>query len=325
MSSIKDIKNRINSVGQTRKITNAMYLIASTKLRNAKNELEATRPFFESLKTEIKRVFREDKDTKSIYFGDFEDGNEKNEKSPKYAFLVITADKGLAGAYNHSVLKTATSYIEEYPGSKLYVVGEVGRNYFYVHGIDFEMSFGYSAQNPTPRKAGRIADILLEDYENNEVSGIFVIYTDMKNSLSSEVKTFCLLPLDKRDYIKGEGVEESEEMSNELSKEFEYVPDKVRLLDRIVPMYVSGFIYSALVDSFCSEQNARMMAMDMADENAEELLMNLKKQYNHLRQNAITREITEVAAGAKAKKRKLQKKMAKRRAEEIKKCERTAL
>ncbi len=298
MPSIKDIKNRINSVSDTRKITNAMYLIASTKLRKEKSELEATKPYFESLKTEIKRVFRTVEETESIFFYD-DEKKVKNfsEDDSRYAFLVITADKGLAGAYNQSVIKQTMELLKQHPNSLLYVVGEVGRNYFNSHGISYEQSFLYTAQNPSIRRADVIADILLEKYVNREISKIYIIYTDMKNSLSSEVNVFRLLPLHKAEFVN-----HREEAP--IKNEFEYVSSFKSVLESIVPGYISGFVYSALVDSFCAEQNARMLAMDMANKNAEELLEQLKKQYNHLRQNAITREITEVAAGAKSKKKK---------------------
>ncbi|MBQ9166462.1 MAG: F0F1 ATP synthase subunit gamma, partial [Oscillospiraceae bacterium] len=127
MASTKEIKSHIESVKQTQKITNAMYLIASTKLRRARSELEHTRPYFEALRSEIKRIFRTAGDVDSRYF--YPPDNAPPLDGP-YACLVITADKGLAGAYNQNVIKEAQRLLEERPDTKLFVVGEYGRHFF---------------------------------------------------------------------------------------------------------------------------------------------------------------------------------------------------
>ena len=142
MSNIKEIKNRIKSVQDTRKITNAMYLISSTKLQKAKKSFEATRPYFDAVSHEIKRIFRIDENVQSRYFypkGVIED------LEGTYGYLVITADKGLAGAYNQNVIKEAVRMLSEHEDNMLFVVGECGRNYFVSHDIPIEQSFRYSS------------------------------------------------------------------------------------------------------------------------------------------------------------------------------------
>ena len=266
MANTKEIKTRIESVKDTRKITNAMYLIASTKLRKARNDLDRTRPYFEALRTEIKRIFRTQNDVDSRYFYPPE-GEPPLEGT--YACLVITADKGLAGAYNQNVIKEAMHMLDEHPDTKLYVVGEYGRHFFTQHNIPMEHSFLYTAQNPTMQRAREICDILLEGYDRGDFK---------KDTVEKAVTT-----------------------------PFEFVPSVQAVLNNIMQSYVSGFIYSALIDSFCSEQNARMTAMDSANSNAEKLLAELSLQYNRVRQAAITQEITEVSAGAKAQRQKHRK------------------
>ena len=273
MANTREIKNRIESVQQTRKITNAMYLIASTKLRKARNDLANTRPYFDALRGEIKRVFRTAGDVDSPYFYP-PDGT--------YGCLVITADKGLAGAYNQNVIKEAEKLLAQHPDTKLYVVGEYGRRYFDQHKIPIEHSFLYTAQNPTLDRAREISALLLD-----------VVYTDMESSLLSEAKSTRLLPFHRMQFAppaKEKAVQEP----------FEFYPSVGAVLNSMIPSYVSGFLYSALLDSFCSEQNARMTAMDAANQNAEELLSALRLQYNRVRQAAITQEITEISAGAAA-------------------------
>ena len=151
MPNTKEIKKRINSVKSTQKITSAMYMISSTKLRKAKAELDRTRPYFHLQEQEIKRIFASDEEAGNpIYFYP-ETGRRPAET---YAYLVITADKGLAGAYNHNVLKAAEAEMKMHKNVKLYVVGEYGRHYFQKHHVPIEKSFLYTAQNPTFRSFG---------------------------------------------------------------------------------------------------------------------------------------------------------------------------
>ena len=297
MSGTKEIKDRIESVRDTQKITNAMYLIASTKLRKARAELDRTRPYFDALRSEIKRVFRTVEGVESRYFYPGDDHPLRG----TYAYLVITADKGLAGMYNQNVLREAEKMLAVHPDTKLFVVGEYGRQYFARHGIRVSRSFLYTAQNPTMQRAREISEILLELFNKGKVQKIFVIYTDMKNGMSEETRAERLLPFHRKTFA-------SNPAEKEVKTPFEFTPSVGEVLDNIIPSYVSGYIYSALVDSFCSEQNARMSAMNSAGQNADKILSTLSVEYNRLRQAAITQEITEISSGAKAQKRKIQKK-----------------
>lgn len=296
MATKKEIKNHIKSIKDTQKITNAMYLIASTKLRKAKGELDSSRPYFNALQTEIKRIFRISKKVESRYF--FPVDNVSDELPGSYGYLVITADKGLAGAYNQNVIKEAISLMQTHDDPKLFVVGEYGRHYFTAHNIPIEKSFLYTAQNPTVHRAREIASFILDLYDRGELSKIFVIYTDMTGAIDMQVCTTRLLPFHRAQFISADIQEK------EIKNPFEFIPSIEVALDNIVPNYVVGFIFSALVSSFCSEQNARMNAMDSANRNAQELLDELSIQYNHIRQSAITQEITEVSSGAKSMKKR---------------------
>lgn len=302
MANTKEIKNHINSVKDTQKITNAMYLIASTKLRKAKSDLDLTRPYFTSLQGEIKRIFRIAEDIENRYFYPI---TGEHELPGSYGYLVITADKGLAGAYNQNVIKEAVKLMKQHENPKLFVVGEYGRHYFTSHNIPIEKSFLYTAQNPTIHRAREISNILLDLFNRRELAKIFIIYTDMQGAINSKACTTRLLPFHRAQFIVPDSHEE------EIKTPFEFQPSIERVLDNIVPSYVTGFIYSALIDSFCSEQNARMNAMDSANRNAQKLLDELSVQYNHIRQSAITQEITEVSSGAKSMRRKRKKKTVK--------------
>ena len=295
MSTTKEIKNRISSVKDTQKITNAMYLIASTKLRKAKNELDLTRPYFNNLQGEIKRIFRISEEVSNKYFYPV---TGEHEFPGSYGYLVITADKGLAGAYNQNVIKEAMRLMSQHENPKLFVVGEYGRHYFTSHDIPIEQSFLYTAQNPTISRARVISKILLDFFNRGELAKIFIIYTDMQSAINSQACSTRLLPFHRAQFITPDNHEK------EVKTPFEFVPSIEKVLDNIVPSYVTGFIYSALIDSCCSEQNARMTAMDSANQNAQKLLDELSVQYNHIRQSAITQEIAEVSSGAKSMKNK---------------------
>lgn len=294
MSGTKEIKNRMSSVMDTQKITNAMYLIASTKMKKAKNELDQTRPYFSALRAEIKQLFRTAKDVNSKYFYPADGSDESN---GTYGCLVITADKGLAGAYNMNAIKEAQNLMAEHPNTKLFVVGEYGRHFFLQHHIPIEHSFLYTAQNPTMQRAREISSLLLSQFDAGELDKIFIVYTDLKNSLNAEAVSTRLLPFHRMHFTSS--VQEDTENAS-----YEFMPSVSDVLDHVMPSYISGFIYSALVDSFCSEQNARMTAMNSANQNAENLLNNLSIQYNRVRQWAITQEITEISSGARAQKKK---------------------
>ncbi len=295
MAGTKEIKEHIKSVRETKKITNAMYLIASTKLRRAREELNRTRPYFDALRSEIARIFRADSKLKSRYFFD-PDGAAP--EGGVCAILAVTADKGLAGAYNVNVIRQTEAVLREKPGARLFVVGEYGRRYFTQHHIPIEASFLYTAQNPSLHRAREICTLLLDLYDRCELDEVLLIYTDMKNSLSSAAVTGRLLPLERAMFTEDDANDAAD------PAHYDFEPSMTAVLDNVMRSYLTGFIYSALVDSFCSEQNARVSAMDAANRNAEELLSTLSLQLNRARQAAITQEITEVSAGAKAQRRK---------------------
>ena len=293
MAGTKEIKGRIQSVRETGKITNAMYLIASTKMRKAREELANTRPYFEALRGEIKRVFRTANGVESRYFYPTD---VTTPREGTYGCLVVTADKGLAGAYNQNVVKETQKLLSEHPDTKLFVVGEYGRHIFAQRGIPVEQSFLYTAQNPTLERAREICDVLLDGYESGELTEIFVIYTDLENRLTAQARSTRLLPFHRTSFA-------APAKERAVTRPFEFQPSVEAVLDALMPSYIAGFIYSALVDSFCAEQNARMTAMDAANRNAEELLSQLSLEYNRVRQSAITQGITEISAGAKAQRR----------------------
>lgn len=298
MASTSEIRRRIGSVRQTQKITHAMYLISQAKLRKAKQELSNTRPYFDALQTEIGRVFNADAAVESRYL---EPAQLPVKEVPlRPACLLITADKGLAGAYNQNAIRQAQQFMADYPDTDLYVVGEYGRRWFAQRNVPIEKSFLYTAQNPTLGRARQIAELLLERYDADEINAVVVVYTDMKNGLEAVVRQAQLLPLHRERFVAAAANTARDEL-------YEFIPSPDAVVDNAARSCLTGYIYSALVDSFCSEQSARMTAMNAADQNAEELLKDLSVQFNRARQAAITQEITEVSAGERAQRSKKEK------------------
>lgn len=291
MSNMKEIKKRIESVKETQKITNAMYLISSTKLRKAKQARDKTRPYYQELRSEIKRIFRTVDVIKSRYYYPVIDDT----KIPgTYAYLVITADRGMAGAYNMNAIKEANRMMAQHEDNELYVIGERGRQYYKNRGIEIEHSFHYSAQNPTLQRAREIASFLLERYDAGKIRKIFLIYTRYTQGMAMEAVSTRLLPFHKAHFF-------ADQVDEPVDDPFTFYPSASEVLDHITPGYMEGFIYSAMVESFCCEQNARLTAMENAGRNAQELLDELSMQYHHMRQAAITQEMAEVVSGYKSR------------------------
>ncbi len=304
MATTKEIKNRIKSVRDTQKITNAMYLISSTKVTKAKRELEQTRPYFDMLKEQLVSMIRLADNLKTDYLiasrPDETALEIMDEEGPRgtVGIIVITADKGLCGAYNQNVIKEAGKLIKEGEPHKLFVIGEYGRHYFMAHDDSLDQNFDYSNMDPTMDRAREIGDYVIDEFDEDRVQKLYIVYTAFGNGLTGgAAQSTELLPFAREDYVL------DGEDRKKMSEGTEYLPDVVTVFNSIVPSYIKGFIYSAMVESFCSEQSARMTAMDAANDNAEDLLTSLNLEYNHVRQGAITREITEISAGSRAQKK----------------------
>lgn len=294
MANAKEILERMRSINDTLKITNAMYMISSSKLKKSKKMLEDTEPYFYTLQSQMSRILRHVPEMERIYFKSTEN---KSKEDLKVGYIVITADKGLAGSYNHNVLKIAEEHLKNNKNHKLFVLGEVGRQYFEKRGIEIDRQFNYTIQNPTLNRARNIAEGILKLYTEGELDEVHIIYTKMVSPIKEETEILQLLPLKKADFTvkipTGIPIEQ-----------LTFRPSPEAVMDRIVPNYITGFIYCALVESYSSEQNARMMAMEAATKSAKDMLHELDILYNRARQAAITQEITEVIAGAKSQKKK---------------------
>lgn len=293
MANAREIQSRMKSIKDTMKITNAMYMVSSSKLQKARRDLKNTEPYFEIIQDSLAKILDIAPNVGNRFF----DKRPHKQGSQRTAgYLVITADKGLAGAYNHNVIKMAEVLVTNEEDDMLFVVGQQGRHYFEKKDIPIDINFQYTAQNPTMNRARHIAGKLVELYLDEKIDDLYVIYTRMVNSMTVETVNKKVLPLNA-DKIETQDVGVSERYENVT-----FLPDAATVFERIVPDYITGFIYGALVESFCSEHNARMMAMQTATDSARDMLRELSVAYNRARQAAITQEITEVVGGSRLNK-----------------------
>lgn len=299
MPNIREIRERIDSIKQILKITNAMYLISSSKLKKARKALDSTEPYFYKLQETIESVLEHTPHMRQKYF---DRRLSIPEEQRKKGYIVITGDKGLCGSYNHNILKYTDQKLDEaadLDNCYLFVMGQVGRMYFqrriksgkqaYVDG-----EFLYTTQNPTLYRAAEIADTVLEKFKNKELDEVWLIYTDMVNSNLQETRSVQLLPFERRHFGKAQ-----DGTMKKLPKA-SFVPSPERVMDYLIPNYAKGIIYGAMVEAFCCEQQSRMTAMDAATNSAKDMIRDLSLMYNRARQAAITQEITEVCGGAQS-------------------------
>lgn len=290
MANMQEIRAHIRSVQETRKITNAMYLISSNKLRKARKQLSDVKPYYQSVETTITDILHRSPELVHPYL---ESEEEPRPLTRKVGYVVITGDKGLAGAYNRNVLKLAEDALTATPDCRLFLIGQVGAAWFRNRNYPMEREFGYTAQDPNIHRARDISRFLVEEFRQKRLDELRVIYTEMVTPLRLEPKSVKLLPLDRNVFPWKPRKEDSRQL-------VKYVPSETAVLAALAPHYVTGMIFSTLVESFCSEQQARMSAMDASTKNAGDLLRQLNLHYNRARQAAITQEITEVVGGAQA-------------------------
>ena len=290
MANAREIQARMKSIKDTMKITNAMAMISSSKLQKARRDLKNTEPYFYTIQNSLAKMLELSPETGNEFFDQRENIPAQERKQ---GYLVVTADKGMAGAYNHNVIKIAEKEALSDNKNMLFVVGEVGRRYFEKKNIPIDIDFKYTAQNPNMNRSRIIAEKMVELFREGQLDEVYVVYTRVINSALVNAEIRQLLPL-KRGRLE-KAAEKLDRIEN-----CSFEPDTDTLFEHILPSYVTGFVYGALVESYCSEHNARMMAMQTATDAAKDMLKNLGIEYNRARQAAITQEITEVIAGAKA-------------------------
>jgi len=282
------LRRRIKSVQSTKKITRAMELIAATRVAKAQQRVQAARPYSEQI-TEVIQHMAE--------AGGVVDHPllQPADEVKKVAFVVITGDRGLAGAYNTNVIRAAEREVQarrtEGQDYSLVICGKKGVSYFRFRGYRIDAEFTGMSDTPTYEDARQVAETVTELFESGEVQEVVLIYTRFLSVGTQRVTVRQFMPL------TGVG---AEEVDAGATATYEFEPDPAGILTHLLPRYVEARLFAAMLDAAASEHAARQRAMKSATDNADELIVKLSRVMNRARQDAITTEIMEIVGGAEA-------------------------
>ena len=277
--SMKDIKLRIKSVESTMQITKAMELVASSKMRRAKERVEHSRPYFETLHETLTKIAAADPRARNPYL--------RRDEIKKTLLIVIAGDRGLAGGYNSNVLKQAQ---QEAGDVVVLPIGKRSAEYFVHHEVPLFTQEVLLAADISVGECFQLSRQITEGYRKGEYDAVKICYTRFDSMMTQTDSTMEVLPL---------SIEPTEEQKAEARRsQILYKPSSEEVFSAIIPEYVAGIVYGAVCESVASELAARRTAMDAATKNAGEMIDHLNLYYNRARQSAITQEITEIVAGA---------------------------
>ena len=288
MASMRDIKRRTQSIRSTGQITKAMKLVSTVKLQKARGLAEAAKPYFNHLYQTIVGIF--DRATPEVR----EHYTKKTSETAKKAVIVITSNCGLAGGYNSNVVKQVLGSGIPREDALIYAVGRKGRDALRLRGYEIAKDYSETMNNPLYSDASDISNDVMDAFENGTVGEIYIAFTVFRNTVSQIPTMLKLLPADI-------GIDDgtgSSEGTAEALMNFEPEPEEA--LRMIIPKYVSGEVFGAIMESYASENGARMQAMDNATNNANDMIGKLELAYNRARQSSITQELTEIIGGAEA-------------------------
>jgi F-type H+-transporting ATPase subunit gamma len=304
MATLKDIRSRISSVKNIKKITRAMEMVAAARLRRAEQRIEELRPYADAIRRMTRRASEAAEKLPELPI------LEERENISRVGLLLVTGDRGLAGPFNSQIMRAGNKRATEIKGDGKEVVwyasGKRGASSLKFRKLDPAATFEGFTDRPAFSDAREIGDALTSAYVDEKVDRVEIIYNGYISPMSQEVRHETLLPLQQADILEEEGDEEDEEEEGGREEEgshherslWIYEPDPEEILARLVPDYVEISIFRALLESTASEHGARMTAMRSASDNASELIENLTLEANRQRQAEITQEIMEVVAGA---------------------------
>ena len=289
MSNLSDIKNRMNVIADTRKITNAMDTVSVAKMSRAAELSEQNRTYFETLRGVISDIILH---TSAWVHPCF-----KKRAGDRVLCIVIASDKGLAGGFNHGVCERAYSLLSECKAPTVIAVGQTTKEYFAnKDGIALVENFCDRSFDPDIEDASEIADYAIKQFSSGDCDELIAVYNTRESQAAERIETIKILPLLKEDVCKFDS--ENNSFRESYVHELYYEPSPDEVLERLIPQYVSGIIYGCMLQSKAAEHSARHAAMSEATKNADELLSRLKLDYNRARQGAVTGEITDIITAA---------------------------
>jgi F-type H+-transporting ATPase subunit gamma len=277
----------MRAIRQTLQVTKAMDLISTAKLRKGRKILENTEPYFNRIQKSMGDILSGAGSVKSEFFN-------KVPEKPRSAVIVVSSDRGLAGGFNASVFRQVHSLCETLANPILVAIGSVGYRYFLHSPYIILENFSFQSKLPELQDAQEISDFIISQFLWGVFDEVYIIYTHMYSAIKLVPVQTRILPLD------AEKMRNGGEAGTANIIDFEYIPSKEVVFDALAPLYIKGVIYGAMVESYVSEQSARMAAMDEASKNAEEMLDSLQIYYNRVRQAGITSEVSEIISGSAA-------------------------
>ncbi|APC49742.1 ATP synthase F1 subunit gamma [Virgibacillus halodenitrificans] len=283
MASLRDIKGRIDSTKKTKQITKAMELVSASKMSKAEQNAKAFVPYSEKIQEVVASIATSNMDASHPMLS--------KREVKKTGYLVITSDRGLAGAYNSSVLKRLHQTVQENHQSTdeytVIAIGRMGYDFCRKQGMPVAKSIIGVPDQPNFSEIKELASETVQMYIDEEIDELVIFYNHYVSAISQEVTTTQLLPITNIPH-------------NRSSSQYEYEPSQEQILEVLLPQYAESLIYGALLDGKASEHAARMTAMKSATDNADDLIGDLTLSYNRARQAAITQEITEIIGGVAA-------------------------
>ena len=284
---IRQLRRRIKSVQSTQKITRAMEMIAASRIMKAQRRVLAARPYAEQIHEVIKGLAVANEVREHPLLTQHPDVG-------RVAVLVVTSDRGQAGAYNANVLKAAEATIREEESAgrelELYLVGRKGSGYFTYRGRRATRSWEGLTDEPAMESASDVAKAMMDRYSTGELERVWLVYTDFKSALTQSPVRMELLPVKPEEFAGGDAI----------APEFIFEPDPQQLLDHLIPRYVDAKVFHGLLEASASEHAARQRAMKAATDNAEDVKNSLSRVMNQARQDQITTELSEIVSGAEA-------------------------
>ncbi|MDL2281236.1 ATP synthase F1 subunit gamma [Selenomonadales bacterium OttesenSCG-928-I06] len=298
MPSTKEIRRRIKSVKNIQQITKAMKMVAAARLRRAQERAMSSQPYTSKVQEALSSVARSiAEEVRDEVVHPLLEVREVNKK----CYLILGADKGLAGAYTSNLLKEVTPQVSGKDDVALVTVGRKVRDFYRRRNYEIDSSYLGISEKPSFKDASTIASFLAEKYIQAEYDEIYIVYTHFYSPAHVKPVTIKLLPIaDAGSLVPNEAKNDEAVTAVEANMEYIFEPNPKEVLSFLVPKYIETVIYSSLLQAAASELGSRMAAMSLATDNAQELISELTLYYNKVRQASITTEITEIVSGAEA-------------------------
>jgi F-type H+-transporting ATPase subunit gamma len=291
MANLRDIRVRMKSIAQTLKVTKAMNLISTAKLRKGRHLLMDTEPYFNRIQKTMANLLHSAGKVESPYFAE--------NKGGRTCIIAVSSDKGLAGGYNANIFRYVSEMCKTVSDPVLILIGNIGQRYFANSPYMVLENFSFASKVPTLDEASEIAEYIISQFDWGVFSEVRIVYTHMYNTLTLTPAENVILPFNEERMRRS-----SDSVFAEVEKKkplnFEYIPSPEAVFNALAPQYIKGLIYGCLVEAYASEQSARMSAMDEATKNARDILDKQQLFYNHTRQAGITQEVTEIVSGSAA-------------------------